>query len=627
METAIRELDGARLRSSHVIIKRDRGDFEALISSAPPRWAGEGPPRSVRPPPRGPMNAHRGPPPGRWEPEPPFSSPDMRMRERPPPDMPPGPLRGPEYSTRGGGGSLPLIRGGRGGGPVVLRPGETLQQPPRGAGGDRQHQQFGGALPPSRGTRGMAVDDDVFVSRRIHFPERGRAPDPSRGPRRSRSPSLSWRTPPVHAGYRELTGKEGFGGGSRIAIYEPPTTWRPPPRDANRRDYSSRDGGIPYANGGAGDVGGPEGPHKHVGFHGAPIREGERASPTLPYSRGAAAPAADPLPSSGPPRSGWERGPRRPASPRRAKASAPFGGSISSRGYAVEGRSPSRSRDRRQYGETKRRRGSPPPPATGVPMYMFGAPPQAAPGDGEWRTRPSGGDASLSNDIGPLPTETRRRQRSRSPRGGREAPYPAAHVHLVQEGRHLGAGSSLAGGVGVSQGTPFRPARDRREDQPSRAVAGGTSHHPQDSFAPWSGGRREENWADRGPPPPDPVQQQFGGAPHRRGDSPPMRRRHLGPSDGPPPESRYVGSFGELRGRADPTGGPPVHLPRGAAGATEERRGDGGWGYRPSGGNGALGAPAAFRGAPVSRRDGPAPPVNRLHQGQREQFGQLPYRP
>lgn len=636
MEAAIRELDGARLRSSYVLIKKDRGDFEALVSSAPPRWAAEGGPRAARQPPRAPLNPSRGPPPGRWPPPGPLlSSPDMRMRDRLPPDMPPGPLRGPPDYSRGGGMPPPLIRGGRGGGPLVLPPGEGVQPPLRGGPGERQHQQLGPLIPPSRGSRGIPVDDDVFMSRRVHLPGRGRAPEPSRGPRRSRSPSPSWRTPPVHAGYRELTGKEGFGGGgSRIAIYEPPTAWRPSPRDASRREYSSRDGGIPYANGGAGEVGGmEEPPHKHSGFHGGPLREAERTSPPppLPFSRGAGAPAADPLPSSGPSRSGWERGPRRASSPRRSSrgpASFVEGGIAASRGYGGEGRSPSRSRDRRQYGEAKRRRGS--PPAGEMLMCMFGGPPQTAPADGDWRTRAPGGDVPLTNEGGPLPADTRRRQRSRSPRGGREAPYPAPHVQLVQEGRHIGGAPGLAGGVAVPQAIPPRSSRDRREDLPSRSAGGGgASHRPQDSYTAWGGTRRDDGWGERGPPPPEPVQQQFGGPLHRRGDSPPIRRRHMGPSDGAPPEARFVGSFGELRGRPDPSGGgpPSAHLPRGPAGATEERRGGGGWGYRPPGGNGALGPPPSFRGGPVSRRDAPGPPMNRLPQGQREPFGQLPYRP
>lgn len=637
MEAAIRELDGTRLRSSHVVIKRDRGDFEALISSGPPRWVAEGGLRGARPPPRGPMNPPRGHPQPRWNQGPLLASPDMRVRERPPPEMVAEPLRGPDYGTRSGGGPPPASRGGRGGGgpPLLLRPGEGLHHPLRGGSGERHHQPYGGALPASRNSRATPMGEDLFGPRRVHSPGRGRVTEPSRGPRRSRSHSPSWRAPPVHAGYRELTGKEGLTGG-RIAIYEPPTAWRPPPREGSRRDYSRRDGGAPYTNGGTGDVMGAEGPsYKHSSFHGGPLREGERASPPLPlpYPRGAPPPAAEPLPSSGPSRGGWDRGSRRPPSPRRARPPPPqfSGGGASSRGYGGEGRSRSRSRswDRRPYSETKGRRGSPP---AGM-LLMFGSAPSAGPADADWRSRASGTEGPLPNDGGPLPADTRRRQRSRSPRGGREGPYPAAPPHLLQEGRHLATAPTLPGGLVSPQGGPPRPPRDRREDMPTRSGGpGGPSHH-QEAFTPWGGNRREESWGERGPPPPEMAQPHFGGASHRRGDSPPMRRRHMGAPEGASSETRYVGSFGDLRGRGDPPpqvllpGGPPAaHLPRGGAGATEERRGGGGWSYRPSGGDGNAGPPPQFRGGPVSRREGPPPPLNRGPPGQREPFGQLPYR-
>ncbi|OEH78848.1 arginine serine-rich splicing factor related protein [Cyclospora cayetanensis] len=545
---ALRELEGLRLRSLPVSLKRDRGDFDSLVASAPPRWGGPpegGPPRQQlrQQPPRPSYPAphpSRGPPAPRWAPGLSLGSPELHGRERAPPPEVVGKeaLRGPDYPTRSGGsysGAAPLRggrgRGGHGGGApqgpaaFLLRPEEGGAQhaPSRSSGGERHHQPYGGGSAPLRGARGAPLDsrgppieDEGYVSRRGPSPGRGRAPEPSRVPRRSRSPSPSWRAHPVHAGYRELTSKEPVDhSGRRIAMYDAPT-WRGgaqregPSKEAGGaireegpcREYPGREGGAgAFINGRAVTVVGSENlPYKHSGYHGASLRESSRASPDVPYSRSSAAAAAatEPLPNPGGPRGeGWERPSRVPGSPRVGRGpagpSSAFGGGRlpppPARGYEGEGRSRSRSWERRRYSDSKRRRAS---PSSSAP-YMAGvaAAHPASPPDGDWRgisTRP---EEALPGEGAPLPSsESRRRHRSRSPRAVRDS-YGGTPAHHMQEGRYVGAQAPLGcEAVGPQGGGPPRHTRDRREGGAGGLGEAPPPHH-QGGF--WGGTRRDDN--------------------------------------------------------------------------------------------------------------------------------------
>ncbi|KAL8442065.1 hypothetical protein Emag_006662 [Eimeria magna] len=702
MEAAIRELDGARLRGTEVIIKRDRGDFDALLSSAPPRWVSSRG-RLLRGAPRGPPSSS-----AQWYGGPAADPPDLRMREhqRPGEMSGGGPLRTPDYQSRNGGGPpYPGARGSRlsgRGAPVSLGP------PPE----RYHHGSYGGGgggppLPTPRGSRGggMLVDEELLGPRRMHSPPRSstraaaaQGPPTLRAPRRSRSASPSWRGPPVHAGYRGASGKDAFGASRGAAAYEdiPARREGPPPlsshrdggpyREGSRREYYRRNGGGPpsYMNGEEEAemfediVGGKPGVY-HRGRPLPPAREMERMSPPPhqhAYSRGPPPPssggdrAMPALVSGGPSRGAWERAPRRePGSPRRTRgpptAVGLGGGPSGSRGYEADDRSRSRSLGRRPYDEAKRRRPSS-PPGGGMLVSMYGSQPQATVGGG-----PPNTDAGVEG--GPLVGYSRRRPRSRSPRGGREAPpYKAAPhgVHYLSEGgrqQHAyGGGSGGPSGLGVGGppgGGPSRSSRSRREDLSAgrsggagAPSGGGGPHHPGDEafVNSWgesgSSSRRGEGgvWGERGLLSSDASQQpQFGAAPpipHRRGGAdspPPMRRRHMGAPEGAPaPDARYAGSFGELRGRTSEHQGGAAggHLPRGGVGTAEERRGgssSSSWSHRGSGlQEGALGPPPAqpFRssGGP-SRRDGASTlNISRGPHGgpQRDSaaFGQLSYR-
>ncbi|KAL8274542.1 hypothetical protein Esti_001563 [Eimeria stiedai] len=731
MEAAIRDLDGARLRGTEVILKRDRGDFDALLSSAPPRWfpGSGGGPRGLRPSgrllrgaPRGPLSSSN-----EWysgaAPEPS----DLRMREHQRPGELSGgaPLRALDYHSRDGGPAYSGVRGSRlsgRGAPV------DLGLPPE----RHHHGSYGGGggsppLPPLRGSRGgaMLVEEELLGPRRMRSPPRSstraaaQGPPPVRASRRSRSASPSWRGPPVHAGYRGASGKDAFAASRGGAAYEDSPAWRegpPPPsshrdggphREGPRREHYRRNGGgLPsYLNGEEAEVYEAEEilGSKLGGYHGGrplPPREMDRVSSPPPqhaYSRGGPSPASGgdrampALGSGGPSRGAWERGPRRgTGSPRRTRGpppSAAFGGGpSSSRGFEGKGRS--LSRERRPYDEAKRRRTSP-PPAGGMLMCMYGSQPQGEGGD--WRPRQlevGGGGASLNTEAGveggPLVGYSRRRHRSRSPRGGREAPSYSAASHggqLLSEGglrqqhpygANIGGGSAGPSGLGVGGppggGGPSRSSRSRREDL-SAARAGGAGapnggggphHHGDDAYVNSWGvggsssrrgdGRDGDVWCERALVSSDASQQpQFGGPPpppHRRGggESPPMRRRHMGAPEGPPPpDARYVGSFGELRGRTSEHQGGAAggHLPRGGVSTAEERRGGvisssgSSRNHRGSGlQGGALGPPPPqpLRSGGLSLRDGAATlTVHRAppHGGpQREAaaFGQLSYR-
>ncbi|XP_026190454.1 cleavage and polyadenylation specificity factor subunit CG7185 [Cyclospora cayetanensis] len=192
------------------------------------------------------------------------------------------------------------------------------------------------------------------------------------------------------------------------------------------------------------------------------------------------------------------------------------------RGYEGEGRSRSRSWERRRYSDSKRRRAS---PSSSAP-YMAGvaAAHPASPPDGDWRgisTRP---EEALPGEGAPLPSsESRRRHRSRSPRAVRDS-YGGTPAHHMQEGRYVGAQAPLGcEAVGPQGGGPPRHTRDRREGGAGGLGEAPPPHH-QGGF--WGGTRRDDSWPERAFPPQETA-------------PPPQREEEVLAGDlGPPPGKR-----------------------------------------------------------------------------------------